>query len=312
MSKVCRSNLIITRAGANSLHREWIADSQDRNFDLLVAAYDDTIVRDGDSDGVFHRYIPGPKISGWMKIFREDVELLDRYAQIALIDDDVQAGAFDLSRCFDIGAQYALKLWQPSLSWNSYATYGATLQNKSFRLRFVNFIEMMCPFFSSQCLRSLLPTFELGLESGIDLIWCSIANEKTRTFAIIDEVCVSHTRPVGDQKSMNGFVDRSYETDVDACLDLFSAQWPSCVASSGISKSGRIIEPQLYVALKTLPQIFAIAAAPRGNRTYRFKSVADHIRHQWTRKPIYVPDATSKLLQVAKDLPAEIRAASDL
>jgi hypothetical protein len=297
MSYACGSNLIITRAGANSLHREWIADSKDRNFDLLVAAYDEKVVRDGDNDEAQYRYIPGPKISGWMKIFREDAGLLDRYERIALIDDDVQARAVDLSRCFDIGAEFNLKLWQPSLSWDSYATYGATLKNKSFRLRYVNFIEMMCPFFSSRFLRSLLPTFELGFESGIDLVWCSIANEKACSFAIIDEVSVTHTRPVGDQKSMNGFVDRSYEMDVDACLDLFSARWPSCVASSGVSKSGKVIEPQFYVALKTLHQLFALAGAPKGNRRYRLRSIADHIRHQWTREPLYVEDATSKLLQ---------------
>jgi hypothetical protein len=297
MSKPNRANLIITRAGRNSLHRDWISDPGQQNFDLLVAAYDKTIVRH-DEEGLFYRYIPGPKIKGWMKIFGEDVALLDRYERIALIDDDIQTKTVDLSRCFDVGTEFTLQLWQPSLTWDSYATYGATLRNNNFRLRFVNFVEMMCPFFSSAFLRELLPTFELGFESAIDLIWCSISNEKTRAFAIVDEVSVKHTRPVGQQKSMNGFVDRKYESDVHACLKLFSTAWPACVASSGVNKRGNVVEPQINVSIRTLFQVLTVPSAPKGHRKDSFRCVSDHIRHQLTRKPMYAPDASSRLLEI--------------
>ena len=299
MSRSSRANLIITRAGRNSLHREWIADPRQQNFDLLVAAYDPTIMNSNE-EGVSYRYVPGPKIRGWMELFREDATLLDQYEQIALIDDDIQAKSADLSRCFDVGTEFALLLWQPSLTWDSYASYGATLRNNNFRLRFVNFIEMMCPFFSSAFLRHLLPTFELGLESGIDLIWCSISDEKARSFAIVDEVSVKHIRPVGQQKAMNGFLDRNYETDIRACLELFSTGWPSCVASSGVNKRGDVVEPQFKVSIRTLSQIWNVALAPRGHRKDHLRCVLDHIRHQMTRKPAYVLDARSKLLEIVK------------
>jgi hypothetical protein len=235
-----------------------------------------------------------------MKIFREDVTLLEQYERIALIDDDIQTNTLDLSRCFDVGVEFALQLWQPSLTWDSYATYGATLRNDSFRLRFVNFVEMMCPFFSSTFLRELLPTFELGFESGIDLIWCSIPNEATRSFAIVDEVSVKHTRPVGQQKSTNGFVNRNYESDVHACLELFSTVWPACVASSGVSKHGNVVEPQFKVSVRTLFQVLAIPSAPKGHRKDRMRYVSDHIRHQLTRKQMYVPGASSKLNEIIR------------
>ena len=64
-----------------------------------------------------------------MKIFGEDVALLDRYERIALIDDDSQNKTVDLSRCFKVGTEFTLQLWQPSLTWDCYATYGATLRN---------------------------------------------------------------------------------------------------------------------------------------------------------------------------------------
>jgi len=301
MTRTNRPNLIITRAGKNSLHQEWISDPSAQNFDLLVAAYDDTIIPREAGSHVLYRHIPGPKISGWMQLFKDEAGLLDRYEQIALIDDDIRARAVDLSRCFDVGREFGLKLWQPSLSWDSYATYGATLTNRSFRLRFVNFVEMMCPFFESSFLRRVLPTFDLGLESGIDLVWCSIADDRDKAFAIVDEVSVKHTRSVGDQKSMNGFTDRTYNTDVETCLDLFSARWPSCIASGGVSKSGRIVAQQLDVAVRTWLQVLAVLDAPEGSRKYRFRSVLDHIRHQWTRKPIYIPNVREELLKLTME-----------
>ena len=83
MSRSSRANLIITRAGRNSLHREWIADPRQQNFDLLVAAYDPTIMNSNE-EGVSYRYVPGPKIRGWMELFREDATLLDQYEKLPL------------------------------------------------------------------------------------------------------------------------------------------------------------------------------------------------------------------------------------
>jgi hypothetical protein len=299
MSKQNRSNLIITRAGKDSLHRQWISNPNQQNFDLLVAAYDRRIISD-DAPGLKYLYIPGHKIKGWMELFRADTTWLNQYKNIAFIDDDIEAKTADLSRCFDIGTEFALKLWQPSLTWDSYVTYGGTLRNDKFRLRYVNYIEMMCPFFSSTFLRDVLPLFDLGFESGVDLIWCSIANEKARSFAIVDEVRVKHTRPVAQQKALNSFVDRDYESDIYACLDRFSTTWPSLVASSGVDKDGNIVERQLNVTVRTLQQIFSIPGAPTGHRKYRFKCVSDHIRHQLTRKPMYVDNARSKLAEILR------------
>jgi hypothetical protein len=299
MSKQNRANLIITRASKDSLHRRWVSSPKQQNFDLLVAAYDESVIC-GEELGSRYLYIPGHKLKGWTEIFRGDISLLDRYNSIAFIDDDIEAKTADLSRCFDIGTEFALKLWQPSLTWDSYVTYGGTLRNENFILRYVNFVEMMCPFFSSTFLREVLPIFGFGLESGVDLIWCSIAKEKVRSFAIVDEVSVKHTRPVAQQKHFNGFVDKNYESDIHACLDLFSTTWPSLVASSGVDKRGNFIEPQLSVTVRTLQQLFTILSAPHGHRKYRFKSVSDHIRHQLTRKPMYVADARSKLAKILR------------
>src|ERR671913_162409 len=119
-------NLVIVRAGANSLHRDWRSDSKPADFDLLVAAYDPAAV-EPDADGVTHRFVPGRKVEGWDALFRGDRGILDRYNQIALLDDDLETSSATIKRCFAFGRKYALGLWQPSLTHDSYFTYAASL-----------------------------------------------------------------------------------------------------------------------------------------------------------------------------------------
>src|ERR1700722_15422469 len=96
-----RENLVLTRAGPSSLHRAWLEG--ERNFDVLVAAYHPDAVN-ADADGLYHLYIPGSKVVGWSHVFKSQPELLARYRQIALIDDDIETTAETISRCFDFGA----------------------------------------------------------------------------------------------------------------------------------------------------------------------------------------------------------------
>jgi hypothetical protein len=124
-----------------------------------------------------HVSIPGKKVDGWNKLFFRYPDVLVRYDRIALVDDDIITDTFSLNKCFDMGAAYGLAIWQPGLSFDSFATYAAFLANPLYKLRYVNFIEMMCPFFTSRQLQAVLPLFSMGFESGIDLVWCSIANE---------------------------------------------------------------------------------------------------------------------------------------
>jgi hypothetical protein len=290
--------LIITRAGKDSLHRKWLLpDEGQANFDLLVAAYHpDAMGRD--SNGVRHIEISGTKVSGWQRLFAEHPELLDRYQYIALIDDDIEVTTEILNRCFAAGEKHNLSIWQPALSPDSYVTYAASLANPMLKLRYVNYVEMMCPFFSTEVLRACLPLFSLGLESGIDLIWCSIANEMNGKCAVIDEAIVRHTRPVGGMKAANGFVDRNYETDIYKCLDIFDMRWPSSVATGAVSKGGKTITSKLALTLLAAYSLCTVPTAPEG-RLRRLRTATDHLRHQLTR-PAYYGD---RVIEKVKSLP---------
>jgi hypothetical protein len=288
MSK--NQNLVITRAGASSLHRQWLSPREARNFDVLVTSYVDQPSPESEP-GVEFVFLPGRKVEGWRAIVSTLWNRIEGYDRIAFLDDDISCNAADIAKCFELGKQYDLQLWQPSLSWSSYFTFGGTLHNPAFLLRYVNFVEMMCPFMTRGTLDRIKDTFFLGLESGIDLVWCSLIPAAERRCAIIDAVQIEHTRPVGQDKAANGFVHRMYEDDIHACLALFRMQWPSLVASKAVLPDGRLVARGGLSS-----RVVRIAGALRVTPTEdSVKAIADHIRHQLLQPQTYNENAPNIL-----------------
>jgi len=281
-------NLVIVRAGKDSLHPGWMnsMDNVAPDFDLLVAAYHEDAMRD-DGRHVKYRLVPGSKVRGWHTVLNDYADLVDSYQQVALIDDDIKSDTATLNQCFAAGKDHDLSIWQPSLSHDSFVTYGASLQNEKFLLRHVNYVEMMCPFFKVSTLRGLTGLFSLGYESGIDLVWCSIVHEAGGKCAIIDACAVTHTRPVGVQKDLNGFAGKDYEDDIYSCLKLFDMKWPSWVAESAIDRARNTNIGGITLKLNAIRPLFKFHHAPRGNRLGRLKVSLDHLRHQALRQPYY-------------------------
>jgi hypothetical protein len=287
------ANLVITRAGRRSLHAEWLHPETARNFDLLVLEYEPGRRPDVMPRGVQYLERPGSKVAGYAAILGEMPDLLSRYERIALVDDDIRCSAVDLSRLFVTGERLRLDLWQPSLSWDSYFTYAALLHNPFFAARRVNFIEMMCPFFSRDALRRIAPTLGLGFESGIDLVWPGILGGAAARCAVIDSVQVVHTRPVGGQKHLNGFEGRHYEDDIHRCLAAFNGHWPSAVCIEGVLADDRVLCDRPALALRTL-QSLAMAYRHHG-RVEGARPYLIHARHQLMRQAYYVADAEATL-----------------
>jgi len=288
-------NLVIVRAGKDSLHPGWMEQGGVRPaFDLLVAAYHKDAVSE-DAPGIRYRLIPGSKVRGWNAVLREQADLVRRYQHVALIDDDIEADAATLNRCFAVGKAHDLSLWQPSLTHDSFATYGASLQNDRFLLRHVNCIEMMCPFFKVATLTHIAELFSLGYESGIDLVWCSLVRELGGKCAIVDACAVRHTKPVGEQKQLNGFIGKTYEDDIRECLNLFGMEWPSWVAESAIDKSDHTKIDGFNLKFNTMRPLLSFLRAPKGNRLDRLKASFDHVRHQALRQPYYGIDIKKRI-----------------
>jgi hypothetical protein len=189
-------NLVIVRAGDQSLHEDWLGDGS-RNFDLVVSYY-------GDDPNRFRRINTvrldhkGGKFDGLHRLLSERPEFLSNYDYVWLPDDDIAADAATIDRLFAIMAEFDLLIAQPALSWDSYFAFPATLRFPGFRLRYSSTVEPMVPCFAAPYLRRVLPLFDgLRFAWGIDFIWTRLMPEPRNRAAIIDEAVVRHTRRFG-------------------------------------------------------------------------------------------------------------------
>ncbi len=287
MDDVASRYLVISRVGSQSLHAHWCGPAANRGYDVLLSAFDPAVA-DPCQPGIVFEYRPGTKVAGYGDVMRANAELISRYDYVALFDDDLIISAADMKRLFDIAAEYQLKISQPALSHDSYFTFAALLHDPAFRLRYVNYIEMMCPVFRADVLAEIKPLYELGFESGIDLIWCNLVSTSPQDFAVIDAVTVCHTRPVGTYKTANGFTGgKRYEDDIYALLEKFDLPWLSCVPFAGIRHDGTVTRRRAAFLLSSLPLIFA--ADRRSNIRGRVRSIAVYWKHLLSRAPRNVP-----------------------
>ena len=192
-----RRNLVIVRAGNASLHPAWLEGAGGRSWDLVVNYFGDDpdIYR---QDDVLRVDSKGPKWPPLHQLFLDHPDFLDRYDYIWLPDDDLQTTKQDINRLFELCAQYGLELAQPSLTADSPMTHPLLIHNTATHIRFTNFVEVMAPCFSAACLRAALPTFS-GTQSGwgIDWLWPRIVRNQETGIAVIDDVVIRHTRPLG-------------------------------------------------------------------------------------------------------------------
>lgn len=275
-------NLVVVRAGRNSLHPGWRDPERRAGFDLLVARYEP-----GPSlparPGVAEVASPGTKVAGYASLFRHYPALLDRYDFIALFDDDLQMRQADIDRLFRIGTRYGLDLFQPALSWDSHFTYAALLQNPQFLLRYTNMVEMMCPVFRAAHLRRALPLFDLSFETGIDLVWCRLTEASRPRCAIVDAVSVTHTRPVGTTKNRQGFApDETYDRQIKALLDRFGISFRGTVTYAAVGRDGRHVSSRLLIAARSLTLWRAIRVTPLTTRHF-LRFLTDYLRHSLLR-----------------------------
>jgi hypothetical protein len=188
--------LVVVRAGDQSLHPQWTSDPAARAWDLVVSYFG----KDPDRfRGPGKRRIDdkGQKYAGLLALLtRED--FWREYDYIWLPDDDLAAEQSTIENLFESMARLDLALAQPALSWTSYFSHPVTLRHPSFRLRMTNFIEIMAPCFHRPFLETCLPTFGENMSGwGLDWVWPRMLLPDRQRCAIIDNVVVTHTRPIG-------------------------------------------------------------------------------------------------------------------
>ena len=192
-----RPNLVIVRAGNASLHPGWLLGPQERSWDLVVNYFgaDPDIYR---QDDVVRIDSVGPKWPPLHQLLLDHPEYLDRYDYIWLPDDDLAMSKQDMNRFFALCAENQLELAHPSLKADSPMTHPLLIHNTATRVRYTNFVEAMAPCFSAPCLRRALDTFSESQSGwGIDWLWPKFVQDRERGIAVIDDVIIRHTRPLG-------------------------------------------------------------------------------------------------------------------
>lgn len=190
-------NLVIVRAGDNSLHRGWGAGDPECKFDLIVSYYgtDPSAFRLPYENRVDYR---GGKWDGIHALLTQRPELLDRYRYIWLPDDDLEADRAIIEGIFANMSRLDLHVGQPALTLDSYYSHLSLLRCKSFEFRFVNMIEIMAPCLRADVATKMMPLFKRSMSGfGLDVLWTRLAKENHGKSAVFDALPVRHTRPVG-------------------------------------------------------------------------------------------------------------------
>ncbi|MGA2571988.1 MAG: DUF707 domain-containing protein [Terracidiphilus sp.] len=189
-------NLVIVRSGEQSLHEQWLADPEKRNWDIVISYFGDDPNRYR-RDDVIRVDAKGPKWTALYDLLQQKKAEILQYDFIWFPDDDLAADAQTINRMFAICAELQLHLAQPALSPDSYVTHAITVANHAFQVRYTNFVEIMAPIFSRSFLNQCAATFGENMSGyGLDTLWPTWCTEP-RKIAIIDACKVRHTRPLG-------------------------------------------------------------------------------------------------------------------
>ena len=193
-------NLIISPVGDNSLHNSWMGD--DANFDLVLLYY-------GDNENIAQSYLyytpyvytaKGEKYHLLKSFIQSNLDFISNYEYIWFPDDDVSISTQNINKLFKIATQYELSISQPAME--GYISHEITKPISNSLLRYTNFVEVLAPLFDKETLFKVYDTFNLNYSSwGYDYLWTHLLGYPKNKIAIIDDIIMTHTKPVGQSYS---------------------------------------------------------------------------------------------------------------
>ncbi|MCO5733009.1 DUF707 domain-containing protein [Rhizobium sp. SSA_523] len=200
-SKPLRPNLVVVPANAQTLHGHWLENLPDtkRTWDLCVGFY-----------GEERPFLPAPaeylahlprrrKFMLLADLFYEGSPLWE-YERIWLPDDDLMVSGHAINLMFHQSRKHGLDLCQPAMSDEpgSHPNHPLTVRRTSGGVRHERFVEIMCPLFSRRALRICIGSFKDSVSGyGLDHLWPSFLGRPLERMAILDDIGVVHTRPIG-------------------------------------------------------------------------------------------------------------------
>jgi hypothetical protein len=180
-------NLIFSSVGDHGNLPRWLRGR--RNFDLWVTYYGETRGRFRDRADYYNER-RGSKFQNLLFAYRTWPKLLDRYAAILVMDDDLLISGSALSSLFDIRDRYDLWALQPAFDPHGKISWPITRVNPYTRLRYTNFIEMACPLFRKDKLDAFMAVYDPELVGwGCDWWFLDVMGEDLRDrVAVVDTI----------------------------------------------------------------------------------------------------------------------------
>jgi hypothetical protein len=192
-------NLVIVRAGRNSLHKHYFYNEQDlpRSWDRMVLAYEEISEVDlNNSEFVIHGGLT--KWTDFYELLRLGFFKNYDYDHVLVTDDDViPVDNNGMNLLFARAKEFNLKICQPSLTHDSYSSWKITLCSPAFHVRFTNFVECMCPLFNTLIFDKIEQELKNAVSGcGLDLIFSELLKDEVNSLGIIDDVKFKHTKPI--------------------------------------------------------------------------------------------------------------------
>jgi hypothetical protein len=244
-----KKSLVVVRAGSKSLHQRWCEiPYEDRDYDLIVSYFSDEAYNSFVAeDGVEAVLLKGGK---WDGLYQTLIDRnLEGYDYFWLPDDDLDISAQDVNAMFAAMRHYGLRIAQPSLSSESYFSHFVFSQCPGFVLRYTNYIEIMAPCMHRDVLQKALPLFQSTMSGyGLDYIWCRWAEAGAFRTAILDEIAMHHTRPVGKnlKAAMAASGNLSSEEEEAVLKEMFDLSRRTVpIVFAGILQGGQPISGRL-------------------------------------------------------------------
>jgi hypothetical protein len=244
-NKPRRRNLVVVRAGEGSIHESWLnAPGEERSWDLIVSYFGKAPdrFRDGDwlrIDG------QGLKYQALHDLITSQEALIRQYEYVWFPDEDLAFTCEDANRFFERCRLLSVPLAQPALTPDSYFSHAITLHEPFFQVRYTSFVEIMAPCLRQDVLWKLLPTFKENHSGwGLDHVWPELLGGDASRIAIVDDVRVRHTRPVGGGQyyKVLGSLGKNAPKEYEDLKERYGISQVHYRIRGGITRSGREIQ----------------------------------------------------------------------
>ena len=193
-------NLIFTSAGQREFRdknnnpiegtaiESW--NDGDREFDIVVYCYDESLTGMGDCDVWVQR--KGTKYQNFYHYAINNSKELEQYDYVWVVDDDMFMSTDDINKMFMMMEDYNIDLGQPSMDNEGMHYIHFLINDPDYTLRYTNYIECSAPIFSKPALQKILPTFNETITGfGWDALISDMILEEDNV-AVFDNIKAYH------------------------------------------------------------------------------------------------------------------------